>query len=175
MELATTKYGDRTFENIFQQEMTQYKDLLHSIHNTISEVMRTINGSTIADQHFDRTFSEIVSNKVPSIWQKRNYITSKSLSNYIDDLHQRIPYFQKWAKSGTPPAIWLSAFYSPLAFMSVAKQNFAKRKEIDFDDVSIRAEVTTYEPNQIDELSTILKVEISLDEKQFSFAIKNTF
>lgn len=158
LELATTKYGDRSFDQIFEREMTCYQGLLQLIHTSLNNIMQTIQGFAIADEHFEKTFMEITNNTVPLIWRKQSFSTVKRLSSYIDDVAGRIPYFQKWAKSGTPNVIWFSAFYFPQGFIAVMKQNFAKRKNLDVNDVLIEAEVTDFDCGESDEFITFIKV-----------------
>lgn len=158
MELQTTKFGDRFFESIFQNEMERFQKLFKLINESINNLMRTLQGSAIVDTHFDQIFREIENNGIPSIWRKRSYLTVKSLSNYIDDLSKRIPYFQKWAKSGAPNAIWFSAFYFPQAFVTAIKHGFAKRMGLEYGDVTVEVEVTDFESNDSDEFMAFMKV-----------------
>lgn len=158
MDLATTKFGDRTFENTFQHEMQRYQCLLQLITESLTNILRTLQGLAIGDKDFDQTFWELAANRVPSIWEKQNYLTDQTLARFIDDLEKRISYFQKWAKSGTPNVIWFSAFYYPQAIITTIKLNFGIRNNLDFDEVSLSVEATEFESSEAEELVPFLKV-----------------
>lgn len=170
MELATTKFGDRTFENAFQHEMQRYQCLLQLITESLNNILRTVQGLAIGDKDFDRTFWELAANKVPSIWEKQNYLTDQTLAAFIDDHKKRIPYFQKWAKSGTPNVIWFSALYYPQAIIATIKLNFGIRNNLDFDDVFLSVEATEFESTEAKDLVPFLKVSKMFPcENEFGF------
>lgn len=168
MELATTKFGDRTFENAFQHEMQRYQCLLQLITESLNNILRAVQGLAVGDKDFDQTYLELAANKVPSIWEKQNYLTDQTLAAFIDDLKKRILYFQKWAKSGTPNVIWLSALYYPQAIITTIKLNFGIRNDLDFDEVSLSVEATEFESSEAENFVPFLKV-----SKMFPFVEMN--
>lgn len=170
LELVTTKFGDRTFENAFQHEMQRYQSLLKIITQSLDNILDTVQGLVIGDKDFDQTFWEFAANKVPSIWDKKNYLTDQTLTAFIEDLKKRIPYFQKWAKSGTPNVIRLPYLYHPQAIITTIKLNFAKRNHLEFDEVSLSVEVTELESSEAEDIAPLLKV-----RKIFPFWLKSVW
>lgn len=143
---------------ILKREVKRFNGLLELIRHSLIDLKHSINGMAIADQYFSETVSEIANNKIPSIWLKRSYLSAKTLAGYIDDLSKRIEFFQMWNRFGTPQAFWFSAFYFPQALITTTIQCYAKQFGMDFDDVDIKIEMTSFETVVSDEFETFMKV-----------------
>lgn len=143
---------------ILKREVKRFNGLLELIRYSLIDLKHSINGMAIADQYFSETVSEIANNKIPSIWLQRSYLSTKTLASYIDDLTKRIEFLQRWNRFGTPQAFWFSAFYFPQALITTIRYGYAKQFGVDFDDVDIKIEMTSFETIQSNEFETFMKV-----------------
>lgn len=143
---------------ILKHEVRRLNGLLELIRRSLIDLKHSINGTAIVDQYFSETVSEMANNKVPSIWLKRSYLSTKSLASYIDDLSKRIEFFQTWNRFGTPRAFWFSAFYFPQALITTTTQCYAKQFGLDLDDVGIKIVMTSFETSQTDAFEAFMKV-----------------
>lgn len=159
---------------ILKREVKRFNVLLELIRHSLSDLKHGINGTAIADQYFSETVSEIANNRIPSIWLKRSYLSAKPLASYLDDLTKRIEFFQSWNRFGTPQAFWFSAFYFPQALITTIRQNYAKQLGLDFDDVDVKIEITSFDTIQSNEFETFMKVCVDFLEISNRFIISTT-
>jgi dynein heavy chain, axonemal len=66
------------------------------------------------------------------------------LGGYIQDLKQRIEFFQTWIDEGAPVIFWISRFFFTQSFLTGALQNFARKYVIAIDKI-----VFDFEVNQL--------------------------
>ncbi|OXB71584.1 UNVERIFIED_CONTAM: hypothetical protein H355_004179 [Colinus virginianus] len=55
----------------------------------------------------------IVCMQVPNVWTDRGFLSMKSLSSWIQDLHARTAFIKRWIVEGIPVCFWLSALFCP--------------------------------------------------------------
>ncbi|XP_037593658.1 dynein heavy chain 14, axonemal isoform X1 [Cebus imitator] len=81
-----------------KQEITRFDKLLFVIHKSLKDLQLAIKGEIILTQELEEIFNSFLNMRVPTLWQKHAYTSCKPLSSWIDDLIQRLNFFNTWAK-----------------------------------------------------------------------------
>lgn len=72
--------------------------------------------------------TQFAENKVPDQWSFA-YFSTKSLSNWKEDLSKRYEFFREWTTGGHPTAYWISAFTFPTGFTTSLLQKFSRKRD----------------------------------------------
>ncbi|XP_054190341.1 dynein axonemal heavy chain 14 isoform X18 [Homo sapiens] len=81
-----------------KQEIKRFDKLLFVIHKSLKDLQLAIKGEIILTQELEEIFNSFLNMRVPTLWQKHAYRSCKPLSSWIDDLIQRLNFFNTWAK-----------------------------------------------------------------------------
>ncbi|XP_055228071.2 dynein axonemal heavy chain 14 isoform X2 [Gorilla gorilla gorilla] len=81
-----------------KQEIKRFDKLLFVIHKSLKDLQLAIKGEIILTQELEEIFNSFLNVRVPTLWQKHAYRSCKPLSSWIDDLIQRLNFFNTWAK-----------------------------------------------------------------------------
>ena len=73
--------------------------------------------------------------KVPEHWLAKSFPSLKPLGPYVREVIDRCDFFARWLAAGPPVAFWLPAFFFTQAFLTGAKQNFARKYKVPIDIV----------------------------------------
>jgi dynein heavy chain len=77
--------------------------------------------------------SEIIQEQTPSSWIKASYPSKKPIRSWLNDLANRISFFNEWIDKGTPSKFWLTAFFFTQSFLTGIKQNYARKVKESID------------------------------------------
>ncbi|XP_043340601.1 dynein axonemal heavy chain 14 [Cervus canadensis] len=80
------------------QEIERFDQLLSIIHKSLKDLQLAIKGEIILTQELEEICDSLLNIKVPKLWQKYAYRSCKALSSWVNDLIQRLNFFNTWAK-----------------------------------------------------------------------------
>ena len=133
------KYED-CMNSILIQEIMRYNNLLNLVFQSLEDAVKSFMGHLPLTDEIEEMANEIIKGKTPENWIRASYPSRKPLKSWINDLSNRIKFFQEWIDNGTPIKFWLSAFFFTQSFLTGIKQNYARkykksidRLEFDFD------------------------------------------
>ncbi len=92
--------------------------------------------------------------KIPQAWLEVSYPSLKPLASYIDDLSERIGFFNHWIDNGVPKLFWLSGFFFTQSYLTGILQNFARKYRISIDLLEFEFEfghLLTEDPKKTEE------------------------
>ncbi|KAF6073228.1 dynein axonemal heavy chain 14 [Phyllostomus discolor] len=81
-----------------KQEMERFDKLLFVIHESLKDLQLAIKGEIVLSQELEETQESLLKSAVPPLWQKYAYKSCKPLSSWVNDLIQRLNFFNTWAK-----------------------------------------------------------------------------
>ncbi|XP_064133022.1 dynein axonemal heavy chain 14 [Loxodonta africana] len=80
------------------QEIERFDNLLSVIHKSLKNLQLAIKGEIILTQELEDIYNSFLKTRVPISWQKCSYKSCKPLSPWVNDLIQRLNFFNTWAK-----------------------------------------------------------------------------
>ncbi|KAM5302059.1 dynein axonemal heavy chain 14 [Glossophaga mutica] len=81
-----------------KQEIERFDKLLFVIHKSLKDLQLAIKGQIVLSQDLEETQESLLKSTVPPLWQKYAYKSCKPLSSWVNDLIQRLNFFNTWAK-----------------------------------------------------------------------------
>ena len=104
------KYED-CMNSILIQEIMRYNNLLDLVFQSLEDAVKSFMGHLPLTDEIEEMANEIIKGKTPENWIRASYPSRKPLKSWINDLSNRIKFFQEWIDNGTPIKFWLSAFF----------------------------------------------------------------
>uniref|UniRef100_G3TTP3 Dynein axonemal heavy chain 14 n=1 Tax=Loxodonta africana TaxID=9785 RepID=G3TTP3_LOXAF len=124
------------------QEIERFDNLLSVIHKSLKNLQLAIKGEIILTQELEDIYNSFLKTRVPISWQKCSYKSCKPLSPWVNDLIQRLNFFNTWAKMGFPAKYWLPAFFFPEeGFLIAVLQDYGRSRGISTDTLTFTHQV----------------------------------
>jgi len=138
LEAVENKYPQdyyNSMNTVLVQELERANRLLVVVRNSLVDLGKAVKGLVLLSAELDQIGRSMVIGKIPAAWLKKSFPSLKPLGSYVNEMVERCAVFQKWIDEGSPTVYWLSGFFFTQAFMTGAKQNFARKYTIPIDGV----------------------------------------
>lgn len=133
---------------IIKREIRQYGILTETMLKSLMGLMEAFSGNSTITPNTEETAQSIINNVVPRDWLKFSYPHRMTLSQYIENLCQRIGFFQKLLDNPDENRFWLAAFFFPKSCICQTKIDFSKKTKVPLEDVVFDYEVLDEEEKE---------------------------
>lgn len=139
MEIAGVKYpvsGKNSLNSVLLQELVRFNTLTKTIVDSLKEIDQALKGVIGLSEQTDKVCESLLKGIIPESWRQKSYPSLKHLASFIDDLANRLHFFQKWIDNGPPAVYWLSGFFFTQSFLTGVLQNYARKHVIAIDSLA---------------------------------------
>jgi len=153
IDLVAMKYPQdyhNSMNTVLVQELERVNGLLSVIRSSLLNLGKAVKGLAIMSPELDEVAKAMFNGKVPDLWLKSSFPSMKNLADYTKELGERCDFFKNWVDNGAPTVFWISGFFFTQAFLTGAKQNYARKTKIAIDMIDFDFEVRDQE-GQCDE------------------------
>ncbi|DBB17907.1 TPA: hypothetical protein ACH3X3_002922 [Trebouxia sp. C0006] len=129
-----TSYSN-SMNTVLVQEVQRVNSLLTMVRSSLTDLGKAVRGLALMSADLDAVGRSLFDGKVPAMWLKKSFPSLKTLGSYVKEVLERCRFFQDWIDKGPPTVYWLSGFFFTQAFMTGAKQNYARKYKIPIDQI----------------------------------------
>ena len=126
---------------VLTQELIRFNGLINIIRNSLKDLKKAIKGEILLSSQLEEALKSLFDGKVPLLWKGKSYPSLKLLGSYVQDLKQRLEFFQTWINDGIPPFYWINKFFFTQGFFTGALQNYARKYQIPIDKLLFDYEI----------------------------------
>ena len=144
--LVALKYPvayEESMNTVLQQELLRFNGLLKIVHFTLIELQKAIKGLVLLSSDLEQMGYSMIEGAVPEAWTAVSYPSLKPLGGWVNDLIQRLEFFNLWITNGSPSIFWLPGFFFTQSFITGTRQNHARRSSIPIDEIGYDFQVLT--------------------------------
>jgi len=136
IELAEMKYPVDYYESmntVLTQELGRVNKLLDVMRSSLLNLQKAVKGLILMSEDLDKVGKSLFDGKVPAMWLKKSFPSLKPLGSYFTEVVKRATFFADWVENGPPVVFPLPDFFFTQAFLTGAKQNYARKAKIEID------------------------------------------
>jgi len=130
-----------SMNTVLVQECARVNNLITIVRNSLADIQKAVKGLILLSDALDMVGQSLFVGKVPAMWLKKSFPSLKPLGSYVKELCERVDFFQKWINEGPPVVFWLPGFFFTQAFLTAAKQNYARKFKVEIDKVNFDFEM----------------------------------
>ena len=135
MDKYPTDYHE-SLNTVLTQEIIRYNNMLKGMNGSLKLLQKAVKGLVAMSAELDAVATALFNNQVPGAWASKAYPSLKPLASWLIDLEERLKFIQTWMDDGHQAAYWISGFFFPQAFLTGARQNFARKHQHAIDKVT---------------------------------------
>ena len=108
------------YQNTFLQECEYMNVLIKVIVTNLAEIELAFKGELTMTEKMEELMKAIYLNRVPAIWTKYGFVSTRALSSWLDNLKQRLDQLNLWKDDPvtTPKCTFLNRLFNPESFLT---------------------------------------------------------
>ncbi len=139
---------NESMNTVLQQELQRFNVLVSVIIKSLDQVRKAIKGLVVMSVELEELGDSMVKGLVPAMWKKYSYPSLKPLGSWVQDLRDRLKFFDTWIEKERLPSYWFSGFFFTQSFITGTKQNFARKYSVPIDECDY--DFTVLSADQVD-------------------------
>ncbi len=124
---------EESMNTVLIQEMTRYNGLIAVVLSSLKDIKKAIQGLLLMSEQLEQAYNFLFDGRTPAMWMDKSYPSLKPLGSYVNDLVERLKFFEKWNQQGIPIIFWFSGIFFTQAFTTGTSQNYARKHGVAID------------------------------------------
>jgi dynein heavy chain len=112
----------------------RFNGLIGVIRSSLVNLQKALVGLVVMSADLEKLAHSMSINVIPAMWAGKSYPSLKPLGSYIQDLVERLAFFQNWIDNGQPVVSWISGIFFVHSFLTGALQNYARKYKVAVDE-----------------------------------------
>lgn len=125
---------ENSFNTVLIQESIKFNALIDQMNKSMANLKLAVEGLIVLNTGLEELLSNVKNYTVPRIWGQ-TFLSLKPLISWLEELNERVLFFEKWSRKGAPKCFWFNAFSFPQAFLTGSLQNFARKNKTPIDQL----------------------------------------
>jgi len=135
-ELRDKVVDETPYVSVVLQECARMNILLTEMRRSMAELQLGLAGSLNMSDPMETLLSCMRLNRVAPNWEKNAYPSKKDLSNWFEDMLQRVAQLKAWGENlETPISVWITALFNPMAYITAILQTTARANDLPLDQM----------------------------------------